>query len=587
MFSLSKDPNTVTIEFTINGAVSKLSPHVLEVQVYKQINKIARARIKIHDGDVANQKFELIETYTPKIGDTIEIKIGGDPTSVKSTFKGVVSGLSAELNTIYNQIIIDCVDKAFGMTKGRNTSIYLKKKDDAIIKALVGNYSGVTITTDSCTVEHEKLVQYGVSDWDFLLMRAEANGFLVANADNAITAKKPILTAAATGTFSNGTDILSVSVENTGEPAIDSMSVQHWDYDTGTVKVGKSDSTDKPTYPTIVTSTAITGLAKPKEPISVYTAGIYKENDLKGIVNGKVVRSMIATVKGHVTVNGNVTVKLTDIIELKGLGKFSGKFFCSGIEHNLIDGAFTTTFIFGIDEKSIWEKDHSVNNETLGGTISPVFGLHLGTVVKLDGDPNTQLRIQIKLPVFGSDALVWARLSFPDAGKNRGIFFVPEKDDEVVVSFLDGDPSQPIILGTLYNKKSTTPHTWDAKNNIRKIVSKNKVEIEFDDEKKNLTLKTPGGNSILMDDAKGITIKDKNGNSIELGSAGITIKSAKDASLKAAKNVTVSGDAGAVTVSGLDVTADAKKALKVAGKATAEISASGIVTVKGAMVKIN
>ncbi len=159
MFSLSKDPNTVTIEFTINGAVSKLSPHVLEVQVYKQINKIARARIKIHDGDVANQKFELIETYTPKIGDTIEIKIGGDPTSVKSTFKGVVSGLSAELNTIYNQIIIDCVDKAFGMTKGRNTSIYLKKKDDAIIKALVGNYSGVTITTDSCTVEHEKLVQ--------------------------------------------------------------------------------------------------------------------------------------------------------------------------------------------------------------------------------------------------------------------------------------------------------------------------------------------------------------------------------------------------------------------------------------------
>ena len=90
-----------------------------------------------------------------------------------------------------------------------------------------------------------------------------------------------------------------------------------------------------------------------------------------------------------------------------------------------------------------------------------------------------------------------------------------------------------------------------------------------------------------MDDAKGITIKDKNGNSIELGSSGITIKSAKDATLKASKNVTVQGDAGAVTISGLDVTADAKKALKVAGKATAEISAAGILTVKGAMVKIN
>ena len=265
----------------------------------------------------------------------------------------------------------------------------------------------------------------------------------------------------------------------------------------------------------------------------------------------------------------------------------SGKFYCSRITHDFREGMFTSTLHFGINEKSIWEELHSVNNETLGGTNSPIMGIHLGKVTKLDGDPNTQLRIQILLANFGTDALVWARLTFPDAGKGRGIFFVPEKDDEVVVSFLDGDPSQPIILGTLYNKTNTPPETWKAENNIRKIVSKNKVTIAFDDEKKNLTLSTPGGNSILMDDAKGITIKDANGNSIVLAAAGITIKSAKDATVQAAKNLTLKADAGPVAITGLEVKAEAKTALKLAGKATAEISASGILTVKGALVKIN
>ena len=193
----------------------------------------------------------------------------------------------------------------------------------------------------------------------------------------------------------------------------------------------------------------------------------------------------------------------------------------------------------------------------------------------------------MKLPVFGSDALFWARLTFPDAGKNRGIFFVPEKGDEVVVSFLDCYPAQPVILGTLYNKSNTSPEKITATNDKRIIQSKKKVIIEFDDTKKNLTLKTPGGNSILMDDAKGITIKDKNGNSIELGSAGITLKTMKEVSLKATKGIKITADAGPVKIAGLQIDGQAKTTLKLAGKATAEVSASGIMTIKGALVKIN
>jgi phage baseplate assembly protein gpV len=587
MALLMYDNETVTIEFTVNGAASKLSPHVYEINVEKSINKICRATIKILDGDVALQKFDLLEANAVNIGDPIVIKIGGTPTSVAAVFTGIITGIATEISLNSSFIIIHCSDKAVGMTKGRNTQIFLKKKDDAILKALIGNYSGVTATTDTCTIEHEKLIQYGVSDWDFLLMRAQANGFLVANFDNKVIVKKPVLTTAAAFTYSYGTDILAFESLATGEPAIKSMSVQHWDYTTGNIKVGASDTTDMPPLPTITTATKIKDMAAPKKAVGVYTAGNHVADSLKGLVNGKVVRSLLASYTGYVTVLGEAKVLLGDIIEIKGMGKMSGKFYCSRITHDFREGMFTSTMHFGINEKSIWEELHSVNNETLGGTNSPIMGIHLGKVTKLDGDPNTQLRIQILLANFGTDALVWARLTFPDAGKGRGIFFVPEKDDEVVVSFLDGDPSQPIILGTLYNKTNTPPETWKAENNIRKIVSKNKVTIAFDDEKKNLTLSTPGGNSILMDDAKGITIKDANGNSIVLAAAGITIKSAKDATVQAAKNLTLKADAGPVAITGLEVKAEAKTALKLAGKATAEISASGILTVKGALVKIN
>ena len=183
--------------------------------------------------------------------------------------------------------------------------------------------------------------------------------------------------------------------------------------------------------------------------------------------------------------------------------------------------------------------------------------------------------------------MFWARLSFPDAVKDRGIFFVPDVGDEVVVSFFDGDPAQPVILGTLYNKTNTAPSTITATNDKRIIQSKNKVIIEFDETKKNLTLKTPGGNSILMDDAAGITITDKNGNSIAMGSTGITLNTTKEIFLKATKGISVAASAGPVKITGLEIAGEASTTLKLAGKDTAEVTASGILTIKGSLVKIN
>ncbi|MEO8058164.1 MAG: type VI secretion system tip protein TssI/VgrG [Burkholderiales bacterium] len=53
----------------------------------------------------------------------------------------------------------------------------------------------------------------------------------------------------------------------------------------------------------------------------------------------------------------------------------------------------------------------------------------------------------------------WVRVSHPWAGKNFGAIHIPRIGQEVVVSFLEGDPDQPLITGRVYNAEQMPP--WD------------------------------------------------------------------------------------------------------------------------------
>jgi hypothetical protein len=106
------------------------------------------------------------------------------------------------------------------------------------------------------------------------------------------------------------------------------------------------------------------------------------------------------------------------------------------------------------------------------------------------------------------------------------------------------------------------------------------MKIEFDDDKKIITLETPGGNKITIDDdGKQIALVDQNSNKITMDKDGITIESAKDIIFKAS-----SGD---IKADGTNIELKASASMKAEGSASAEFSASGTTTVKGAMVQIN
>jgi uncharacterized protein involved in type VI secretion and phage assembly len=180
--------------------------------------------------------------------------------------------------------------------------------------------------------------------------------------------------------------------------------------------------------------------------------------------------------------------------------------------------------------------DHSVL-DALYSARSPAgwgglfHGVYPATVADIK-DPDNQGRVKVRLPwlpdTAGATCELWARLATLMGGNNRGSWFVPDVDDEVLVAFEAGELRRPYVLGALWNGQDSPPESMDGsgQNNKKVLCSRNGVKVTLDDQsgQEQLILETPGGQKITLKDGPGaIQIEDSNGNSVKLESAGITV----------------------------------------------------------------
>jgi uncharacterized protein involved in type VI secretion and phage assembly len=140
---------------------------------------------------------------------------------------------------------------------------------------------------------------------------------------------------------------------------------------------------------------------------------------------------------------------------------------------------------------------------------------------------------------------LWARVATLMAGKNRGTFFVPEAGDEVLVAFERGDIKVPYVIGALWNAKASPPATAaDAAAGLKLIRSRNGITVRIRDDNNSLTLETPGGQRItLQDGAHSVRIEDANGNSATMSSSGVTVNASTSVTVNAGATVTVNAGA--------------------------------------------
>ena len=585
----------VTLSIKSNGNVIESSIGIISVNIFYQVNHIAYAELEIRDGDIADQTFEVSSGNTFKPGSTITIDAGYG-TEDETIFEGVVTNHAIRISE-NNQTTLNvtCKDQAVAMTIARKSQCYLKQKDSDIINSLISNYSSITAdSVDSTSVEHDELVQFNCSDWDFMLTRAEANGLVVANQQNKLSVEAPSVSDSAALVVTYGTDLINFCAEVDARYQFSSVTSTAWDPSTQAMLSQQSAATEISNQGNLSASELanVLGIGEYR----MQTSASYTQDSLTNWAKGQRAKSMLAKVRGTVTFQGNAKAQINSLIELAGVGdRFNGSHYIGAVHHRIEQGQWLTTVDLGL--APVWSAEHrDLGAPPASGWLPPVDGLQIGVVTQLNEDPQTQYRIKVKVPALGDgNNEVWARLSSYYATNESGNFFIPEIDDEVLLGYINQDPSQPIILGSLYSSNKAMPYELTQENYTKAIVTKNKLKIEFDDDKKIITITTPGENSITVsDDEKSITLTDQNSNTVTLDDSGITLDSPKDITISAKGNISLksTGDtsieaAGDANIKGMNVSAQADTTLTAKGSASAELSASGNTTIKGAIVNIN
>ena len=202
-----------------------------------------------------------------------------------------------------------------------------------------------------------------------------------------------------------------------------------------------------------------------------------------------------------------------------------------------------------------------------GSRAGRIYGVVIGLVTN-NKDPEKLGRVKVKFPWLSDvDESGWARIAAPMAGKQRGLFFLPEVDDEVLVAFEHGDPRVPYVLAAMWNGKDAPPLTNDdGKNNVRMIKSRSGHTVKLNDEDGKETIEIVDKsqkNSIVIDTSKNT----------------ITVTTDKDITLSAAKG-TIKLDAQSVEISSSGST-------KLKAGSAMDVEASATMTVKGSTVNIN
>ncbi len=538
-----------TIILTSEG--SRLDPvvQIEKIEVRRDLNRVPEAHVSVLDGNLAKRKFVQSDTAFFEPGKSLTIAVRDGDKASATLFEGLVVRHAVVSRPGTSQLQVELKDAAYKLTRQRKTAVFRNQADDEAIRKLIGDAQLKVGELATTKTQHDELIQYYASDWDFIVSRADAQG-LVVNVHRGTVSMQPMVSSdAAKLKLEHGMTDFKLDLEIDAGEQWAAMTGQAWeklaitapsDAEKPSVKVGNLEAA------------AIAGKLGGDTCALVHPA-LVPQGELKDWATSRLSRSRLALLRGRAWIPGRSDLAPRDLVELAGIGaRFNGKAFVSGVTHTIDHDGWQTELRFGLSPEP-FARQPDIADLPAGGLLPPVHALHVGVVGNLEDDPLGEHRIKVLLSVVDKkQGPVWARVARPDAGKDRGVVFWPEPGDEVVVGFVNGDPRQAIVLGALHGSVNTPPDDAgppSKDNTKRAIVSKGGSVLSFDDDEKSVSIKTPGNNQLVLDDKnQSITLTDQHGNTIKLDAKGITIESADD------KGITIETK-GKLAMKGKDVDA--------------------------------
>lgn len=573
--------------------------------------------ILLHDqrGPIPNTFVYTDNVLAITLGTSVKISFGHTtgPTPML-TSNTLVDGEITSIEPIYDgadvYLRIRGYDRGHRLTHGKATRTYgdgnpigLGIGDADIVKKIASEH-GLTAKVDALslmTVKYKYVMQYNQNDWDFLWARANQLGYQIY-----VEGKNLHFCPASDSRAKTDPSKLDFGGNLTRfEPRVAAMGqitqTEAYGWDPSQKKnVNSSTMVELSLKGTKALANTIPANAQMKSSFSskakdfVIEPNATSTPQAKAYADAAFSRASSSFMQAYGELDeGDPFLVAGSTVVVNGLGlRFTGKYYVTEAHHTFRHGAHRTTFSVTGNVSNTFrsmilgsEKEHQINR---------IPGVVTG-VVTSNSDPEKLGRVQVKypwLPKMSSSELssCWARLTFVGGGADRGIVFLPEVNDEVLLAFENGDMSSPYVLGVLYNGKDKLPkgsaELIDAgtkKVNQRVIVSRSGHKIILDDTsgKEMITIQDKTGKNKIEIDSTKNEFKIISEGKLDLQSKGdLTLTTDGKLTLKAKQDFAASTDAGMSLKAQKAIDLNASQKVEIKANQSVEVSANQKVELK-------
>jgi len=499
------------------------------------------------------------------IGKAVQIGLTSDLLLDASSppFVGIVTNIGfARSHGSSNDLVIEGKSPTILMDTGRNFRSFSKKTLADVVDGIMENY-GLEYTNDPVfTTEIPYIVQYGESDLNFLQrIAARYSEWIYFHGSSLVFGKLEDTDAIP---LILGRNLYNFELKLALAPT--NYETAFYDYkksDVYTTTGADSEISDyDPAYGELAYNESGTILAAVPSQLNVLPTK--SEDELKQHVKHHLDQTASSMVNlyadsDHIGLGVGQTLSVTAAKgedRIDGFEDF-GKFVITKIHHYIGgDGDYHNSFQAIPVEVKVPPTNPNIH--------IPLAQPELAIVTENidegeEDDPNLKLgRIKVKFHwQKGEEETPWIRLVKPHAGLDHGAFTVPEKKDEVMVSYIHQHPDRPFVLGSVYNKDAKPAESWpEEENNIKAFKTKSDNEVIFNDKEGEATitiLNNSGKNSITMTMNSGGSISISTDNQMSLSGKNISISAnenftvnAKNIKMTAEENINVAADSGLI-----------------------------------------
>ena len=567
---------------------------LVELRTDRGVRTVGRCTLRF-----ADPSYELAESGKLAIGASVDVRAQRDDrgTSATQIFTGEVTGVALTSSPGSRpELVVTVEELAHRLGRDSHVTTYAKSSYLDILRKLPAT-AGLTASISGATsTAHEYVLQ---TDTDLALI-------------NDLTARTGLDWIVTDKTFAtwdpaSGNPKAGRPVPLTLGEDIDDFSVQVMSGAPTTVEVRGFDVRNfREVVGTEQGRRSAAGAPALAKPNKAMTSRVL---DISGYPSSSTEATELAAARlnsqGNTTARGRLHIH-PDItpggrIKLADAGPASGEYYVREVSHTYSSRGFYTELVAGDSPRATFRS-------VLGASAAPSTasfirqGTLVGVVTNIT-DPEKLGRVKVKFPVLG-DAIEsdWARVTSVGGGPGRGLVATPEVNDEVLVTFENGDMRRPLIIGGLHNGKHTPTSravtSSDGKVETRSLSSRLGHVVELSDgagdDKQYILLSLAGAQHKLHvgKDRADLVVPADVPLTVSSGTSKITFDGSGKITMKGSE-ITIDADTKiSLKAPTIDVAASNKVAVTAA--ATAELSGakvavkgSGMTEITGGMVTIN